>query len=93
VDFIGTLDGLYMNFVESMGSPWKPVGDCKVQRITRVISLATYFLSRQWSRVSIMRTGAVALAVTDPSVVDVLISPPRTTRSWGGVLVLLTRTL
>jgi hypothetical protein len=31
VDFIGTLDGLYMNFVESMRSPWKPVGDCKVQ--------------------------------------------------------------
>jgi len=28
---VWTLDGLYMNFVESMGSPWKPVGDCKVQ--------------------------------------------------------------
>ena len=26
--------GLYMNFVESIGSPWKPVGDCKVERET-----------------------------------------------------------
>jgi hypothetical protein len=36
VDFIGTLDGLYMDYVESMGSPWKPVGDCKVQNPVQV---------------------------------------------------------
>jgi hypothetical protein len=37
VDFIGTLDGLYMDYVESMGSPWKPVGDCKVEGKTHNI--------------------------------------------------------
>jgi hypothetical protein len=38
-------------------------------------------------------TGATALTVTDPSVADILVSPPRTTGSWSGVLVLLTRVL
>jgi len=36
VDFIGTLDGLYMGYVESIGSPWKPVGDCKVQLMSYI---------------------------------------------------------
>jgi len=42
VDLIGTLDGLYMDYVESMGSTWKPVGDCKVQKILKVIIYILY---------------------------------------------------
>jgi hypothetical protein len=37
-------------------------------------------------------TGVVALAIIGLSVTDIQISPPRTTRSWSCILVMLTRT-